>query len=190
MSKIDQTRNEKISSFGRYYDFPPIIHGTTKIIHKTSIKKLQRIIAKTLFSINKTKLMRDLSVTGQAGMYNREIGFEVGIANGLYFDYLDDKIFSNLLQYIESSTTLFVFDVLIIVSYHYFKGEKRIPLNFDHNLIRFIFRSRELNLYLYNSRGIRRMPLDEFLNYILKEIREKMKQNHLKTFKVEYFTTL
>jgi hypothetical protein len=123
-------------------------------------------------------------------MYSGEIGFEVGIADGLYFDYLDEKIFAKLLQLIESSTTLFVFDVLIIVSYHYPKGEKRIPLNFDHNLIRFIFRNRELNLYVYNSKGIRRMPLDEFLNYILKEIREKMITNHLKTFQVKYFKTL
>jgi hypothetical protein len=182
--------NKKNNSFGRFFNFPSIIHGTTSISHKTSIIKLQQIIVETLFSINKVKLVRSLSVAGQSGVYTGEVGFEIGIADGLYFDYLDNRTRAKLVQYLKFGTTISVLDVLIIVSYHYSKGKKRISLNFDHNLLRFIFRNQELRLYLHHSRGIRRIPLDEFLNYIIQKINEQMKKNRLKTFKVEHLKTL
>jgi hypothetical protein len=80
--------------------------------------------------------------------------------------------------------------VLIIVLYHYTKNGKKIPLNFDHHLLRFTFKKGEFNAYLFHMKGIRRMPLDDLLRQIIDRIKGKMAKNRLKTFHIEYFRTL
>lgn len=176
--------------FGRFTNFPSIIHGTAKIAHKTSTTRLQRVIAEALRDLNGYKMPRTLSVASHSGVHRGEVAFEVGVADGSYFDYLDEETFTKLVKPLKSRKSLPVLDVLIIVSYHYSKNGKRISLNFDHHLLRFTFKNRELNLYLFHMKGIRRMPLDEFLNHVINRIKERMTKNRLKTFKIEYFRTL
>lgn len=179
-----------IVSFGRFADFPSIIHGTAKITHKTSATRLQRAIAETLRDLNGYRMPQVLSVASHSGVHEGEAAFEVGVADGLYFDYLDEETFKRLVKPLRAGKFFPVLDVLIIVSYHYSRNGRRVSLNFDHHLLRFIFKKEELDLYLFHLKGIRRIPLDEFLNHVLDRVRERMEEKRLETFKIEYLRTL
>ena len=188
-NKRKHVRRLKAASFGRFSNFPSIIHGTAKISHKTSITRLQRVIAEALRDLNGYKTHQILSVASRSGRYPGETTFEVGVADDLYFNYLDDETYTNLVTRLKSRRVFQVLDVLIVVLYHYHKKGKRIPLHFDHNIIRFTFKKGELNVYLFHVKGIRRMPLDDFLNFVISLIKGKMTKNRLKTFKIDYIRT-
>jgi hypothetical protein len=188
-NKRKQVRRVKEASFGRFSNFPSMIHGIAKISHKTSSLRLQRVVAEALHDLNGYKTAQILSVASRSGRYSGEITFEVGVADDLYFNYLDDETHTHFLTRLKSRRALQALDVLIIVLYHYYKTGKRIPLNFDHNIIRFTFKKGELNVYLFHVKGIRRMPLDDLLNLVITRIKEKMTKNRLKTFKINYVRT-
>ena len=188
-NKRKRVRRLKAASFGRFSNFPSIIHGTAKISHKTSSARLQRVIAEALRDLNGYKTPQILSVASRSGKYPGEITFEVGVADDLYFNYLDDETYTNLVTRLKSRRVFQVLDVLIIVLYHYHKKGKRIPLHFDHNIIRFTFKKGELNVYLFHVKGIRRIPLDDLLNFVISLIKGKMTKNRLKTFKIDYIRT-
>lgn len=183
-------QNKRMTSFGRFADFPSIIHGIAKIAHKTSIQRLKRTVVEVLRDLNEYRMPQTLSAASQSGVHAGEAAFEVGVADGLYFDYLDEETFAKLVKSLNSKKVPPILDVLIIVSYYYTKNGKRVHLNSDHHLLRFIFKDEELSLYLFHMKGIRRIPLDEFLNHVLDRIREKMGEKYAKTFKIEYFRTL
>lgn len=129
-------------------------------------------------------------MSSQPGTFKGEMGFEIGIANGSSFDYLNNSIFAKLSVHLKSKKPFLILDFLIIVCYYYFKNGKRISLNFDYFLLRFTMRNKVLFLYLFHMKGIRRMPLDEFLKYVIQRIRQRMKKNRIKTFELELFKTL
>ena len=176
-------------SFGIFQNFSSLIHGTVKIFHKTSSKKLQQIIVNAFKLLNELRIEQVLSAAGNTSLQKGVIAFEVGIANGLYFEFLNEVTLTKLAKYLQQNI-FSIIDVLIIVTYHYFKKEKKIPLNFDHYILRLVFHSKELDLYLYHVKGIRRMNIDEFLNYIIELIKKQIIKHHLKTFNVKYFKTL
>lgn len=188
-NKRKKLRRLKPTSFGRFTNFPSIIHGTAKIRHKTSIPRLQRVIAEALRDLNGYKTPQILNVASRSGRYTGETTFEVGVADDLYFYYLDEETYTKLVTPLKSRKFFQALDVLIVVSYHYYKNGKKIPLNFDHNIIRFTFKKGELNLYVFHIKGIRRTPLDDLLNLVISRIRGKMKKNRLKTFRTEYLRT-
>jgi hypothetical protein len=200
MKKINQRRGKELqirkkrkqlkSSLGRFMNFPSIIHGTVKISHKTSNTRLQRIIAETLLDLNGYTIPKVLSVASDSGTHKGEMAFEVGVADGLNFHYIDEETYTDLIKPLKTRKSFPVLDTLIIVLYHYTKNGKQIPLNFDHHLIRFTFKKGELNAYIFHMKGIRRMPLDDLLHQLIDRIKEKMTKNQLKTFNIEYFRTL
>jgi hypothetical protein len=186
MNKKRQPR----SSFGRYTNFPSIIHGTVKISHKTSNTRLQRIIAEALRDLNGYTIQQVLSIASDSGTHKGQVAFEVGVADGLNFHYLDGETYTELIKPLKKRKPFPVLDALIIVLYHYTKNGKKIPLNFDHHLLRFTFKKGELNAYLFHMKGIRRMPLDDLLHQLIDRIKGKMTKNRLKTFNIESFRTL
>jgi hypothetical protein len=188
MSK--KKRKQQKSSLGRFTNFPSIIHGTVKISHKTSNTRLQRIIAEALRDLNGYTTRQVLSVASDSGTRKGEVSFEVGVADGLNFHYIDEETYTEIIKPLKARKSFPVLDVLIIVLYHYTKNGKTIPLNFDHHLLRFTFKKGELNAYLFHMKGIRRMPLDDLLHQLINRIKGKMTKNRLKTFKIESFRTL
>ena len=180
----------KRSSLGRFPNFPSIIHGTAKISHKTSNLRLQRIIVESLHDLNGYTIPQVLSVASDSGIHQGEVTFEVGVADGVNFQYFDEETFTDLVTRLKARKPFPVLDVLIIVLYHYPKKGKKVPLNFDHHLLRFTFTKGELNAYLVHMKGIRRMPLDHLLHQVLDRIQRKMTENRLKTFNIDYFRTL
>lgn len=167
-----------------------MIHGTAKISHKTSNLRVQRIIVESLHDLNGHTIPQILSVASGSGTHHGEVTFEVGVANGVAFQFFDEETLTELMRPLKTRKPFQVLDVIIIVCYYYPKNGKKVPLNFDHHLLRFTFSQGELNTYLFHMKGIRRMPLDDLLHQVIDRIKRKMSENRLKTFKLEYLRTL
>jgi hypothetical protein len=183
---------EQFSTFGRFDNFPDLIHGRLKISHRTSMLKMYQIIVLTLKKLNNFSMKLKLSEVNHLKRRNGSMLYEIGIADGSYFHFLNRETLTKLNAYhqvIKNQQTSVFLDVLVIVSYYYHRHEKRISLNSDHNILRFLITSRELNIYLYNAKGIRRLPLDKFLQQIFDKTHDEMKRHHLKTFRIEASNT-
>lgn len=175
---------------GRYENFPTIIHGTANLSHQVPITKLQQLLIASLHEINGRKEPYEISVADHPGTYHGELSFEVGVAEGIYFNYLNTNELNRLYESLSSKGPFGVLDFLIIAGYYYSREGKKIALKFDRNILRFIFNENMIELNLFHERGIRRMPLDELLNYVIKNLNQKIEKNGLPQLKVEYFRTL
>ena len=191
---MDSTSNltKPVSTFGKFDNFPDYIHGQLKIGHRTSILKMYQIIVLTLNKLNNFTTKLELSDADHSKRQEELMVYEVGIADGSYFQFLDHETMTKLNDYqlVKNQQVSVLLDVLVIISYHYYRNDKKIALNSDHNILRFVITSRVLNIYLYNAKGIRRLPLDQFLQRLFDKILEEMKRQHLKTFTIEAFNTL
>ena len=193
-STINSTK--PISTFGKFDNFPDQIHGRLKIGHRTSIFKIYQIIVQTLNKLNNFTTQLKVNDTDHSTRARRLEGlmvFEVGIADGSYFQFLDHETMTKLSRYhqlIKNQQISVLLDVLVIISYHYYRQDKRISLNSDHNILRFIITPKLLNIYLFNAKGIRRLPLDQFLQCLFNKLHEELKRQHLKTFTIEAFHAL
>ncbi len=182
-----------VSTFGKFDNFPDQIHGRLKIGHRTSIFKIYQIIIQTLNKLNNFTTKLKVNDTDHSKRLEGLMVFEVGIADGSYFQFLDHETMTKLSrchQLIKNQQISVLLDVLVIISYHYYRQDKKISLNSDHNILRFIITPKLLNIYLFNAKGIRRLPLDQFLQRLFNKLHEEMKRQHLKTFTIEAFHAL
>jgi hypothetical protein len=182
-----------VSTFGKFDNFPDQIHGRLKIGHRTSIFKIYQIIIQTLNKLNNFTTKLKVNDTDHSNRLEGLMVFEVGIADGSYFQFLDHETMTKLSRYhqlIKNQQISVLLDVLVIISYHYYRQDKKISLNSDHNILRFIITPKLLNIYLFNAKGIRRLPLDQFLQRLFNKLHEEMKRQHLKTFTIEAFHAL
>ena len=165
-------------------------HGLAIVSHQNSVTRIQLAIIQALYSLNGHKNDYAVSVSGQSGTYEGELAFEVGVANGEFFDYLNEEMLKELYGSLESGRDYTVLDFLVIATYHYSRSGKKIPLTFDHHVLRFAFNGREVDINLFHIKGTRRIPLDEFLNVIIGKIREEAKHSKLRAISVEKMWTL
>ncbi len=175
---------------GRYANFPTIIHGRALLSHQISLPRLQQLLIASLQSMNGRKESCEISVSDHPGVYAGERSFEIGVAEDVYFNFLDNVEAKRLNEHISSGENLSPLDFLVIVSYHYVREGKKIALKFDRHILRFIFYDNKLELDLFHEKGIRRTPLDDLLKYIIDNISQEIKKSHLALPKIEQLRTL
>jgi len=188
--KGKKRRAEKPEAFfGRFINFPTMIHGIAKISHENVTPLLQQAVIQALYNLNESKEAYPLSVADHAGTYDGEVTFEVGIADGAYFDYLDKDAMQKAYN-LKPGGEHAILDFLVIVAYRYLRDGKKISLNFDHYILRFSFYNREAEASLFHSKGTRRMPLDEFMAIVIRRITKEIGHMNLKPVKLESLKTL
>lgn len=175
---------------GRYDNFPSIIHGVAQLSFKIPIVKLQDALIDSLHRLNGKRKTSALSVSDHPGIHKGELSFEVGIANGICFDYLDEEEVKKATEFLHSKGAYRLLDFMIILRYHYFREGKNIPLKFDYNLLRFIFYKDSVKLHLFHLKGIRRVSLDDFLRQIITNINIEIKRRRLKELQIMHLRTL
>lgn len=171
-------RNKELQeiSFGEFANFPVNVHKITKVICDHPKPKIQMALIRALHKLNGTQQLYPISVSGRSGIYNGTLGFEIGVANGINFHYVNDDMAKKLCEFVGNGGLYSVLDFIIIVTYHYNRRGKRIHLNFDHHHLRFVFYEEGFEMRLFHIKGIRRMPLDEFIKRIVSVIKSQIKQ--------------
>ena len=177
------------SSLGIFTDFPIFVHGTGEVVHTAPLYKVQRATIISLKELNNYQEPYPLNVSGQSGTYMGTLGFEIGVADDRFFNYLDDETVEELCKPLNPRRNYPLLDFLIIVTYHYTKQRKSVALNFDHFQLRLIFNKRRIEGRLFHNKGTRRIDLDELLNRLFDQIRNYMVQSSIGTLPIKKIKT-
>ncbi|MBS7644086.1 hypothetical protein KEJ26_05900 [Candidatus Bathyarchaeota archaeon] len=175
---------------GKYDRFPAtILHCSALLSHKNPIAKLQLLLIRSLKALNDKINKYSASVTDYLGKFEGEISFEVGIAEGIYFNYLDEEEVKRLSEWVSSHGVFSSLDMILIIRYHYVRGKKRVPLRADRYLLRFILHTSRIELYLFHEGGIMRITPEEVLAFIVDHINHYAQLEGLEKLHLEYIQT-
>ena len=173
---------------GRYENFPEVIHGVARFACKSPIRKLQQGILRSLHQLNQEGC--GLNAITPHLPSKCEVSFEVGAAEGVDFNYLDEEELDRFSKDI-AEKELPTLDFICVVRYHIVKdGGKRVPLKFDYHLLRFMFQENSVELRVCHERGTQRVPLEDLVTFMTKRINKELSQKRLKPLNLEYLRTL
>jgi hypothetical protein len=143
---------------GIYLDFPSFAHFETRFTLNTSADSAATYAAKGFGKLNEFMDAIETSVAGHAGAFLVERTFEVGIAEGLYFNYLDKDEVERIAKVLPSISAI---DFIIYVNYKYRKGDRLVSLLPDRYLVRISFASSSIRVFQLG--GMRRTPPSDVL---------------------------
>jgi hypothetical protein len=149
---------------------------------------LQTAIAKVFHRLNKQTI--DMKTLTKASPKNCTVNFEFGIAEAETFNFIDDEELRKL-ENILKEQTLQVLDVFCAASYHIRETDgKDKSLKFDYNMLRFVFKRKNMELFIFHERGIRRIPLDDFTLFLINEINKELAKNQQETLVQKHINML
>jgi len=183
-------RKSQEMPLGKYDNFPAIIHGEASLIYTSPLIKLQQAIILGFYNLNGFSEFCSMDMSNYNKTCDVEIGYETGVANGLFFNFLNTSQKTFLLNKLESGTPFLLLDFLVIVTYHYFDEGKKKPLKFDYFLLRFLFSRLRFKLQLFHEKGIQRVSPQELIKRLLVIIDREVKQLHLTPNRIEYIKTV
>jgi len=173
---------------GRYENFPEVIHGVARFTYKSSTRSVQQGILSALHQLNQE--VCSLNTIAPHYRQECEVSFEVGAAEDIEFNYLDEEELDRF-QKSMVEKELPMLDFFFAVRYHVFNDKgKRVPLKFDYHLLRFMFQENSVEMRICHERGTQRVPLEDLITFIIKRINEELSQKRLKPLNLEYLRTL
>lgn len=175
---------------GEFANFPDTIHGRSLLSFRCPVPRMQRAVVETMLNLNGREEHRQISVSGLEGEVDGRMGLEVGVAEGAFFDRLNEAVASRLIQDLASNSGRRALDFLLVATYHYSRGAKLLPVRFDHHHLRFSFKEGTIEVLLHHARGTRRLPLDELFQMIIEELGRRARQERLGEVKTEEMRTL
>jgi len=174
---------------GQYEKFPQIVHGVGSFTYKFPASELKRAILQIFYMLNRE--IYDLSdITHLPSSSQCKVSFEVGIAEDISFNFLDDEELERFQKSVQKDTLPFL-DFFCVVRYHIMKADgKRVPLKFDHYFLRFIFYQRELEVRIVHERGTQHIHLEDFVNFAIEQINNELAKRKLEILSKRYLRTL
>ena len=162
---------------GRYENFPDIVHGVARLTYRPSRRKLQQTILHTFHQLNRE--VCGLNEIAPPSSSKCEVSFELGIAEGITFNYLDREEVGRVQKSI-AKRALPVLDFLCVVRYRVIgKGKRGVPKS-DYHLLRLTFYRKNAELRVFHERGPRHVSPRELLVFMVKRINEDLLRSRLK----------
>jgi len=166
---------------GVYEGFPTILHGIAILSCKVSPQNLQRILICLFYKINRGEEALETSMLKSQGI---QLMFDVGIAESLAFNFIDEEEKDRWLSLIK--TRFFeVLDFLCIARYYISEERKNKPLKFDYYMLRFIFRSEEIEIRVHHEKGPRRLPIEDLINLLSERINQELTRKGGEPLRIE-----
>jgi len=152
---------------GRFENFPIFVHKTKNFKINAPLKLIQRKIIRLLHNLNGKEISSKCIFNGvDAGF---KVIFEIGIADGANFNYLDELELKRCLDHLKSKSFK-VLDFFLVNRYYKIdsKGQRK-PLKFDYQIMRLEFSNDNLMIRVYHERGPRRIQLEELIDFFAKQ---------------------
>lgn len=140
-----------MGELGVYSDFPTFSHLTVRLLLNRPELEMAALITRALRKLNNFEDSVDTSVAGHSGSITVKRYFEVGIAEGPYFNYLDEHEVNRVSELIVKPSSV---DFIVYINYRYLKEGRLTNLLPDRHIIRFSLSSSELKLFQIS--GLRR----------------------------------
>ena len=175
---------------GRYDNFPARVHDAARFTYQIPTQRLQQAVLQALYQLNQQA--HDLKNVTRASPASCQVNFELGIADGVTFNFLDREEHDRIQMSLKQDEYAFrILDFFCAARYHILSADgKRKPLKFDYNLLRFSFYRRNMELFIVHERGIQRIPLEDLITFLTQQINKELKQKGLKTLTAKTLGTL
>ena len=162
---------------GRYENFPLNVHAIASFDYQESAKDVQRAILCAFHRLNNE--VCDLGAITPFLTQKCEVGFEFGVAEGIDFNFLDQKEVDECLKFV-AENDVETLDFFVVVRYHLVKEDgKRVPLRFDYHVLRFVFQGSGVEMRIRHERGSQRITVDDLTTFITKKINAELSQRGL-----------
>ncbi|RLI22596.1 hypothetical protein DRO54_00700 [Candidatus Bathyarchaeota archaeon] len=151
---------------GRFENFPIFVHKEKKFRINASMENFQKKILESLYKLNGKEISPKQILDGtDAGL---KLIFEIGLAEGLNFNYLDNLELERCLNFLKNGV-FNVLDFFVVNRYYRVDGDKRKPLRFDYQLLRLEFLEKTLVVRVYHEKGPRRIQLEDLIDFLAKQ---------------------
>lgn len=152
---------------GKFENFPNFAHKTKTFRIGDPLRTIQEKIVKSLYDLNGKEIHSNCIFSGIDSEF--KIIFEIGVADGANFNYLDNSELERCLNFLKNEN-FEVLDFFLINRYYTAdsKGRKK-PLKFDYQMIRLEFSNNNLVIRIYHERGPRRIQLEELIDFLAKQ---------------------
>ena len=168
---------------GVYEDFPQMFHGIARFSHTISTDGLQAVIVQSFYQLN---LSRNTVSLLEFARHNVSAQLELGVADGLIFDYLDKETLKTCQKALGQQVGPSL-DFLCIVRYYAAQGGKKTPLKFDYYMLRFLFEEKEVELRVYHEKGPRRLATEDLVKLLTDTINLELAKKKLGMLQLGYF---
>jgi hypothetical protein len=153
---------------GRYENFPENIHVTMSFTTRFTDQKLQRKIMATSREINRKSF--SFEEIGIPIMHGCTLFFEVGMAEGKSFNYINDEETKRVLRVLKKQSFR-VMDFFVAVRYYKAEDQKKTPLRFDYYMVRFVFSGNNyVEIQVFHERGPRHIAPADIIDLISREV--------------------
>ncbi len=162
---------------GRFDSFPKNIHKVVVFNCQDSKTKIQQTVIQTLQRLNPQTFALNKIMPFLEPDY--KVSFEIGLANGPDFTFLDEKEVKQSLKAVEENE-LEVLDFFVVVRYHRTSNKgKQIPLRFDYHVLRFAFHEKIIELLIRHERGTQRIATEDFVEFLTKQVNVELKKRQI-----------
>ena len=160
---------------GRYENFPEMRHAIVQFANQMPTRELQQIIIKTLHRLNTTH--RGFKFPSVKSVQNCNVRFDLGIADGLTFNYLDEEVMKLSLGSVSKAAHSTLDFICIVRYYKKTSGRRHRPLRFDYYMMRFRFIEEGGNIEVYHEKGTRRFPIDDLVALIVRRVNRELAES-------------
>jgi hypothetical protein len=151
-----------MGELGVYSDFPPFAHLDLRFSLSVLEASAETLAMRGLSRLNHFRDKMKTSVAGHSGAFLVERSFEIGIAEGLYFNYLDELEVDRISSL---SLTQQSVDFIVYINYRYSKARKFVNLLPDRYIIRLSFSTSTVKLFQMS--GLRRTEPEDLVTLII-----------------------
>jgi hypothetical protein len=152
---------------GFYANFPQNIHKAETFSTSISSKKLQQVLVEALHRLNSETLK--LEEVAAPSIPDCKVVFEVGVADGNDFNYLDAEEKQRLLGALNKKP-LQIMDFLCVIRYHKAQEERKTRMRFDYYMLRLLFGENLTEIQVSHERGVMHTSPDDVVKLVVTRI--------------------
>jgi len=152
---------------GFYTNFPQNIHKAETFSTSILSKKLQQTLVEALYRLNGETL--NLEEVAAPSITGCKVIFEVGVAEGNDFNYLDDEERKRLLGALKKKPFQ-VMDFLCVIRYRRTIEEKKTRMRFDYYMLRLVFGENLMEIQVSHERGIMHISPDDVVKLVMNRV--------------------
>jgi hypothetical protein len=152
---------------GFYTNFPQNIHKAETFSTSISSKKLQQTLVETLHRLNSETL--SLEEVAAPSIPGCNVIFEVGVAEGNDFNYLDGEERERLRGALNKKPFQ-VMDFLCVIRYRRMVEERKARMRFDYYMLRLLFGESLVEVQVSHEKGIRHTSPEDLVKLVVNRV--------------------
>jgi len=152
---------------GFYTNFPQNIHKAETFSTSISSRKLQQTLVETLHMLNSENL--SLEEVAAPSIPGCNVIFEVGVAEGNDFNYLDGEERERLLGALNKKPFQ-VMDFLCVIRYRRMVEERKARMRFDYYMLRLLFGESLVEVQVSHEKGIRHTSPEDLVKLVVDRV--------------------